>query len=304
MKSLRLTIDTPTRIDIALAQELGMSRAAVQKAIKEGRVMVAGQPANAHMKVDAQSDISMIEAPKQEKPKRPEKTPLNILFENDDLIVVNKPAGLLVHAAPGKNEYTLENALIEHFPAIKKAGQEEKRNGIVHRLDKEASGVLVVAKTDEAFHHLKNAFGERETKKMYTVLVSGNVEDDAGTITFPIARSRTRARMAARPQSQEGKEAITHFDVVKRYSSSTLLKVRIETGRTHQIRAHFFALGHPVAGDTLYVRRDIKPAALNRLFLHATELTIPMLDGTEQTFTAPLPAELQSYLESLKPLHV
>lgn len=299
MKTLKLELAEPTRLDVALAAELGISRASAQKAIKDGRVSIDGKTVNAHLKVGPEVTIKLA-AEKKVSTVELKKVPLNILFEDDDVIVVNKPASLLVHAAPGKHEYTLEDALLAYYPAIKKAGLAEKRNGIVHRLDKEASGVLVVAKNDKAFHFLKNVFSERLSEKTYTVLVNGNVEDQSGTINFPIARSRSRARMAARPESQEGKEAVTHFDVVKRYSSTTLLKVRIETGRTHQIRAHFFALGHPVVGDQLYVRRDIKTSMLSRLFLHSTELTLPLPNGESMTFNAPLPDELASYLKGLK----
>ena len=170
---------------------------------------------------------------------------------------------------------------------------------LLHRLDKDASGVVIVAKTTAAFAHLKHTFAARVTRKHYTVLVMGKVRDDVGTITFPIARSRSKARMAARPLSQEGKDAITHYEVLQRFANATLLDVRIETGRTHQIRAHLFAIGHPVAGDTLYVRRSVKQLPLGRLFLHARELTLPLLSGETQTFTAPLPHDLQDALTHL-----
>ncbi len=183
---------------------------------------------------------------------------------------------------------------------MKKAGAEENRSGIVHRLDKEASGALIAAKTPKAFTFLKAQFKERLTEKHYTVFVMGKVRDELGTINFPIARSTTRARMAARPTSQEGKEAITHYKVIGRYSVGTLLDVHIETGRTHQIRAHMFAIGHPVGGDTLYKRKDIKDINLPRLFLHAHSLTISLPNGERKTFEAPLPKVLEDSLASLK----
>jgi 23S rRNA pseudouridine1911/1915/1917 synthase len=162
--------------------------------------------------------------------------------------------------------------------------------------------VLIAAKTDEAFHFLKAQFAERNTEKRYQVLVYGNVIDEAGTINFPIARSKTKARMAARAEGQDGKEAITHYDVLNRYSTTSHLAVRIETGRTHQIRAHMFALGHPVVGDLLYVQRGLKLIPLPRLFLHAESLTIDLPNGERQTFSAPLPVELTDFLTTLKPL--
>ena len=195
---------------------------------------------------------------------------------------------------------TLLDAVIAHTPAIKHVGDDPSRSGIVHRIDKEASGILIIAKTSAAFQALKAEFKERRVEKHYTVLVQGAVRDDNGTIDFPIARSNSKARMAARPKSQEGKEAITHYTVLERFTTSTLLDVKIETGRTHQIRAHFFALGHSVAGDPLYKQKGIKPVPSPRLFLHARELTITLPDGERKTFTAPLPAELTAFLATLK----
>jgi len=228
---------------------------------------------------------------------------LEIIFQNNDFLVINKPDGLTVHPLNFTDNQTLASGLLAQFPEIKNIGDKSSdsklRPGIVHRLDKEASGTLIIAKNETAFASLKHAFAERKTIKRYTVLVVGRMVDDNGTITFPIARSTTHARMAARPLSQDGKEAITHYDVLKRYANATLLDVRIETGRTHQIRAHFFALGNPVAGDTLYVQRGIKQLALNRLFLHARELTIPLPSGETRTFSAPLPKELEEVLTTL-----
>ena len=166
------------------------------------------------------------------------------------------------------------------------------------------AGVMVVARNERAHSHLKDQFKQRLTDKHYTALVLGKVAEPYGTINFPIARSSTRSRMAARPLSQAGKEAITHYEVIQRFTSSTLLDISIETGRTHQIRAHVFALGHPVAGDKLYLRRDLKPLKIDRLFLHASKLGITLPNGERQTFVAPLPDELTQALTILKPLRL
>lgn len=299
MKTVELLNATPERLDIALAKALGISRAKAQRAIKDDRIFVNGEAGGAHDLVDATKTITMNEPTAEEQAKTGSLPALDILYEDEDVLVVNKPAGVLVHATETSNEFTLIDAVVAARPSIAEVGDDTSRSGIVHRLDKEASGVLIVAKTNDAFASLKRAFAERLTSKRYTVLVTGKVPDQVGVINFPIARSNSRARMAARPLSQEGKEAITHYEVTKNYANATLLDVRIETGRTHQIRAHFFALGSPVVGDTLYVQRGLKQFPLGRLFLHARELTIPLPSGETKTFVAPLPPELENFLTTL-----
>jgi 23S rRNA pseudouridine1911/1915/1917 synthase len=303
MKTALLTPEGKQRLDVLLASSLGVSRSAAQKLIADGLIrLVDGRVLDVpHEFFREEVRVEVHEGAAAPEPTRSLPV-LHKLFENDDVLVLNKEAGVLVHAAPHNINPTLEDALIAAYPTIRQAGAAEERNGIVHRLDKEASGVLVVAKTDAAFHFLKAQFADRLTEKQYRVLVYGNVQEDADTITFPIARSNTKARMAARAEGQDGKEAITHYDVVARYSTTSELAVRIETGRTHQIRAHMFAIGHPVVGDTLYVRKDIKRIPLPRLFLHAAALTITLPDGERHTFTAPLPTELATFLSTLKPL--
>lgn len=300
MKKIVVQGTAAARLDVALAKELAVSRAEAQRMIKDGRVTVDGTAAKAHAQVAPGATLGI--APSSKPPRAKDPLPkLDILFENDDVLVVNKPNGLLVHPTHASTEPTLLDAAVAHFPAIKKVGDDASRSGIVHRLDKEASGVLIVAKTNKAFKFLKEEFKGRRVEKHYTVLVQGTVRDDHGTIDFPIARSNSRARMAARPKSQEGKDAITHFEVIKRFTTSTLLDVKIETGRTHQIRAHFFALGHSVVGDPLYRQRG-KAVPSPRLFLHARELTLTLPDGDRKTFTSPLPPEMERFLTSLKPL--
>lgn len=299
MKTVELLNSTPERLDIALSRALGVSRAKAQRAIKDGRVFVNGEVSDAHNLVDTSKTVTMDESTFVKQPRSGELPALDILYEDADVIVVNKPSGVLVHPTETSNEFTLVDAVLHARPDVATVGDNSARAGIVHRLDKEASGVLIIAKTNAAFAFLKQAFADRLTTKRYTVLVTGKVADDSGTINFPIARSTTHARMAARPLSQEGKDAVTHYEVLTRYANATLLDVHIETGRTHQIRAHFFALGNPVAGDTLYVQRGIKPMPLGRLFLHARELTIPLPSGETKTFTAPLPQELQNALTTL-----
>ena len=303
MQSVVLKNTKPERLDVALAATLGISRAKAQRAIKEGRVFVHGEVATPHAPVQPEETVTLgpdaFTAPAAPVGPAPE---LTIVYEDDNVLVVNKPAGLLVHPTATSTEPTLLDAVLAHDPSIAAVGDDRSRAGIVHRLDKDASGILIVARNKNAFRHLKNQFATRQTTKRYTVLVMGRMVDDTGVITFPIARSKNHPRMAARPLSQDGKEAVTRYTVLERFANATLLDVSIETGRTHQIRAHFFALGHPVAGDTLYVRRTIKQLALGRLFLHARELSIALPNGDTQTFAASLPLDLEQALKQLSPV--
>lgn len=291
----------PERLDTVLARHLGVSRAKAQRAIKDRRILVNGNLIKAHALVPTGATVEI--GPEVIDPKSQAEPPkLEIIFENADVLVVNKPAGLLVHPTLASHEATLMDSVLKHDPTIKGVGGDLHRSGIVHRLDREASGVMIIAKNEPTHKFLKEQFKQRLTDKHYSVLVLGKVPDDHGTINFPIARSNSRSRMAARPLSQEGKEAITHYTVQQRFTTSTLLDVKIETGRTHQIRAHCFALGFPVAGDKLYVQRGLKPIKLNRLFLHARELSVTLPDGERRTFMAPMPDELTVALAALKPL--
>lgn len=301
MKSVELINETPERLDVALCAVLPMSRSKLQKAIKEGKILVDGAVPTPHTPVSRASTV-MYDPDLMAKPEGPQGDlpHLDILYEDADVIVVHKPAGVLAHPAPGSNEYTLADALKAHAPGMASAGDDKARGGLVHRLDRDASGVLIAAKTRDAFLFLKRQFAERLTTKRYSVLVLGELTDDAGTISFPIARSMTHGRMAARPSSQDGREAITHYDVLERLGHATLCDVTIETGRTHQIRAHFFALQHPVVGDMLYTQKGLKQIDIGRLFLHARELTVALPSGVTQTFTAPLPQELNEILERMR----
>jgi len=234
-----------------------------------------------------------------------------IIAETDDYIVVNKPAGMLVHKTLAKERDTLADWLVKHDAQIKKVGHPD-RPGIVHRLDKEASGALVIAKTNEMLERLKQQFQARAVEKEYIVLVYGRVRADHGSIDFAIARG-AEGRMAARPKTdllrvrniskdQPGKEAVTEFFVEKRWPRFTELRVQIHTGRMHQIRVHMFAYGHPVVGDTLYVRKKLvkeREKKLGRLFLHATRLCFADLKGERVCYEAKLPGELKEFLAGL-----
>jgi len=220
-----------------------------------------------------------------------------IVFEDAEIIVVEKPSGLLVHPSVQNEPDTLLAQLTVHAPEIATAGGEEHRPGIVHRLDKFASGLMVVAKTPHAFSTLKEQFQNHTIQKRYVVLVYGSLPREEGTLNFSIERSKRSGRMAAKPAGSGGKESITEYLVTGRSPYYTLLLVKTGSGRTHQIRTHFFAFGHPVVGDTLY-RSDHWTNDAPRLFLHACLLGFEHpTTGKHIEFKSELPEELKQYLE-------
>lgn len=292
------------RIDIYLAQALDVSRSKIQQAIKRGDVKVNGTSVTPHAPVSTGDKVSLPSSFDVALTTKKQKPPsLTILYEDDDVVVFVKPAGMLAHAAPGRHaEPTVVDALVATRPGMKKVGDDPTRPGIVHRLDRLASGVMIAAKNDKAFEFLKHQFSSRAAKKEYLVLVYGKLLKDTGSIRLSLMRSKKRGRMVALPEGGEGKEAITHYEALERFETTTFLRAKIETGRTHQIRAHFRALNHPVVGDPLYYKihmRHIKPIPLDRLFLHAAKLTIALPNGETKTFAAPLPEELASLLKTL-----
>ena len=229
----------------------------------------------------------------------PEAIPLSILYEDDDLIVLDKPAGLVVHPAPGHPRGTLVNALLHHAPGISVGGT--NRPGIVHRLDKDTSGLMVVAKSDRALNALASQWEERSVGKGYVALAAGLVEPDEGTVDAPIGRDpNNRQRMAV---VARGRQAVTHFDIRRRYDSASLLDVGIDTGRTHQIRVHLAFIGHPIAGDAVYGGpAQVDGVAVPRQFLHAARLRFRLPDGRESSFESPLPPDLRAVLDAFEVL--
>jgi len=224
---------------------------------------------------------------------------IKIIYEDSDFLVIEKPAGLEIYSEIKKEEPTLVDWLVEKYPAIKKVGPDPARPGIVHRLDKNASGLIVAAKIQAAFEHLIKQFKERQIKKEYAALVHGAVSKDEGTVEFPLTRAKS-GRFAALPVgSGKGRTAVTEYEVIKRFKNFTLLKVRIKTGRTHQIRVHLHALGHSVVGDKLYKQKKIKKILLDRLFLHASVLGFSNLEGEWMEFQSDLPDELKNFLKKL-----
>ncbi|MFH2062687.1 MAG: RluA family pseudouridine synthase [bacterium] len=300
--------DAGKRLDLFLTERLGsISRSAVQRAVREGLVALNGRPPKSPHealrtddKIDVSTDLTDVDRGPASPQPRPE-IRLEVVYEDDDLLVVNKPTGLLVHPTVRNEQETLVGALLAHYPPIAGVGESAERPGIVHRLDKDASGLMVVAKTGAAYAALKRDFQAHDIEKEYAVLVTGSPPDDDGTIDRPIGRSTSERRMAARSQPLEGdRPAVTHYRVDEHLPEAALLSVRTETGRTHQIRAHFKSLGCPVAGDKLYGPRRPRIHA-DRLFLHAKRLAFRHpRDGRRMEFSAPLPPELERMLERLR----
>lgn len=289
------------RVDVVLKERSEFSRAQIQKLIKKGNVLIDKKSCSKDRRVHTGEKIFVPELEMDVPTVINGDIPiLHIVYEDDDLIVINKPAGLLVHKHDGAmDEPTVVDALLERNPEIAHIGDNPIRPGIVHRLDKDVSGLMVIAKTQTAFQSLKEQFQNRSIYKEYLALVYGELPKDHDVIDLKIARSKARGRMVARPSSQEGKEAKTEYDVLKRYKNRTYVRVILHTGRTHQIRVHFRAIDHPIVGDTLYKKsrmKNIKPVELGRLFLHASKLRLRLMNGKEKTFTEPLSDELKKLL--------
>jgi 23S rRNA pseudouridine1911/1915/1917 synthase len=282
------------RLDKYLTQVLPQfSRAYLQKLIGQGYVLVNGQMAKASQRLN-KADRVTVELPTL--PSRPlaEPIPLAIIYEDEDILVIDKPAGLTVHPAPGHHSHTLVNAILAHCPGLT-TSKELMRPGIVHRLDKDTSGLIVIAKNDFAREYLAAQFKSRTVTKGYLVLIKGRLSPEQGIIEAPIGRDpNSRRKMAI---VEAGKEAITQYQIWKYVDNYTLVEVTPITGRTHQIRVHLSAIGYPVVGDPVY---GIKSAYLDRQFIHAYRLGFRLPSTKKyQEFTSPLPVDLEQALECL-----
>jgi 23S rRNA pseudouridine1911/1915/1917 synthase len=288
--------DAGQRLDAYLHARLPeYSRSRLQEWIGEGRVRVDGAPQKRSYQLRGAERIHV--EPAELPPLRaiPEDLPLDVLYEDDSVIAVNKPAGMVVHAGAGVHEGTLVNALLHRFHRLSDVGG-ELRPGIVHRLDRFTSGVILVARTDAAHRDLAAQFAARKVEKIYVALVHGKVKADRGRIDSPITRDPVhRTRMTSR--LPHGRTALTEYTLLRRFQKFTLLEVRIGTGRTHQIRVHLASLRHPVVGDALY---GAPTSDLARYFLHARSIAFTSpATGQRVTVTAPLPSDLQKYLHTL-----
>jgi 23S rRNA pseudouridine1911/1915/1917 synthase len=291
--------DNGDRLDRYVAANLDdLSRSYVQQLIETGRIRVDGFVRRPSFKLTVGEVVSVDVPPPVDATPEPEPIPLAIIYEDADLIVLDKPAGLVVHPAPGHPRGTLVNALLHHAPQMSINGT--NRPGIVHRLDKDTSGLMVVAKTDRAQTALVRQWADRTVRKGYVALAAGVVADDAATIDAPIGRDPAqRQRMAVHPK---GRPAVTHLTTRERFQSTSLLDVEPETGRTHQIRVHLAFIGHPIIGDAVYghdrasARRRGEPW-LPRHVLHAASLGFRLPDGRPVSFESPLPPDLSALVD-------
>ncbi|MFA6422097.1 MAG: RluA family pseudouridine synthase [Candidatus Buchananbacteria bacterium] len=314
-----------TRLDRFLTEKLpNFSRTKIQKAIKDGLILVNNKITTVHQFLK-KGDIINILNPELSSPQKPKadaekiekKSPVHksrtskdifkkieIIEDNEEFVIINKPTGLLVHSTEKNETNTLVDWLIKKYPKIKKVGEDPLRPAIIHRLDKDVSGLMLIPKTQDAFEFYKNQFKLREVTKKYTALVYGEIKRDEDEITFPIGRSKNALGLfVARPHGQEtsDKEAHTKFNIIKKFKNYTLLEVQIFTGRTHQIRVHLLAYGYPIVGDPLYIKRHASKKAMNldRIFLHASYLSFLTPKGERLEYNSPLPITLKSFLGQL-----
>jgi len=291
-------LDDKQRLDVFLAAETGWTRSQIKLQVDSKRVSVNGKTQKAGFLVKNNDKISLSFAKDVlDINAEPEDIPLDIVYEDADFAIINKPQGMVVHPAPGAYNHTLVNALLFHFDSLSKNG-DNIRPGIVHRIDKDTSGLLVVAKNDNAHASLAKQIAEHSCFRHYMALLEGNLKEDTGTIETFIARSKTDRKVMA--VSNEGKKAITHYTVVKRFTNYCLVEFVLETGRTHQIRVHSKHLGHPIVGDKTYGIKNQK-FNLDGQLLHAykLELTHPTT-GERKVFECKIPEYFESLLNKLK----
>jgi len=276
------------------------SRTRLQNLIDEGQVQVNGAPAQkAGQMLDAPAVVEVHIPPTQATSLVPEAIPLDIIFENADLLVVNKPAGMVAHPSPGHFSGTLVHAALSHAPEMEGVGG-ELRPGVVHRLDRDTSGLILLAKNDAAHHKLQNQFRDRQVRKVYLALVDGRPPTPTGRIEAPIGRNTSHRQLMTIVEAARGREAVTEYRTLETFPQHTLLEAHPLTGRTHQIRLHLKFIGCPVTGDTVYGKKHAT-IPIARHFLHAASLTITLPGETApRTFEAPLPEDLQAALEALR----
>ena len=303
VKDIVVNEEDKIRLDSYIAKkDESLSRSMIQKLLEESKITVNGNVVKASYKVQVGDRIQIeIEPPKEVKLEAQD-IPIDIIYEDDDIIVVNKPKGLVVHPANGNPDGTLVNAIMAICKDSLSGIGGELRPGIVHRLDKDTSGLLIVAKNDKAHINMSEQIKDRKVKKTYIALVRGTITENEATINMPIGRStKDRKKMAV---TKNGKEAITHFKVLNRYTTSkasyTLLEIKIDTGRTHQIRVHMAEIGHPVVGDMVYSNGKNEFGVIGQC-LHAKKLEFcHPITGKEMSFEAPLPEYFENIIDLLE----
>ena len=299
MKELIVDQENKERIDKYIAKCVpDLSRMMIQKLIEENQILVNRNPVKRSYAIQKGDSITITIPEAKETTLKPQDIPLDIVYEDDDILVVNKAKGMVVHPAAGNPEGTLVNAVMAHCKGNLSGIGGELRPGIVHRLDKDTSGLLIVAKNDKAHIQMSKQIQNREVKKIYIALVRGVIPENEATINMPIGRSmQDRKKMAV---TKKGKEAITHFQVLERFDKYTLLKVKIDTGRTHQIRVHMAEIGHPVVGDMLYSNGKNEFGVEGQM-LHATSLDFKHpITQKPLHLEAPLPQYFEEVLKQLR----
>jgi len=319
MKFVVKDSETETRLDKFLTEKLkSETRSQIKKLIKNESVLVNDKPAKVHHFLKKGDVITILKKTETIKKAGPEKSiptlEPKIIFENKNFVVLAKPIGLLIHPTDRGETNTLVSWLLEKYPQIKNVGEEKYREGIIHRLDKDVSGIMIATKTNKAYTHLKDQFKKRLVKKEYTALVYGQIPNETGEVDLPIGRNK-EGQFVAHPRQgkikfqDQDKIAKTKYKVVEYIKDYTLLRVQILTGRTHQIRAHLSAIGHPILGDQIYkpkkkffhfLRRKIKVINPGRIFLHSTKIGFNDLNNQWQEFESPLPKKLTDFLDDQK----
>ena len=286
------------RLDAFLSADGALTRSQAARLIAEGRVRVNGKPAAKSARLSGGETVTVDVPQLRETALPPQDIPLDVVYEDDDVIVVNKPTGLVVHPAPGHPDGTLVNALLHHCGDSLSGIGGEKRPGIVHRIDRDTSGLIIAAKNDAAHLALSAQLKDHSLSRTYECLVTGNMKQDSGTVDAPIGRSSAdRKKMAVVPT---GRRAVTHWEVVARYPGVTHLRCRLEPGRTHQIRVHMAHIGHPILGDTVYGAKKPVPGLTGQC-LHATGLRfIHPRTGEPVELHCPLPPEFTAMLQKLQ----
>ena len=286
------------RLDAFLSADGALTRSQAARLIAEGRVRVNGKPAAKSARLSGGETVTVDVPQLRETALPPQDIPLDVVYEDDDVIEVNKPTGLVVHPAPGHPDGTLVNALLHHCGDSLSGIGGEKRPGIVHRIDRDTSGLIIAAKNDAAHLALSAQLKDHSLSRTYECLVTGNMKQDSGTVDAPIGRSSAdRKKMAVVPT---GRRAVTHWEVIARYPGVTHLRCRLETGRTHQIRVHMAYIGHPILGDTVYGAKKPVPGLTGQC-LHATGLRfVHPRTGEPVELHCPLPPEFTAMLQKLQ----
>ncbi|MCD4761275.1 RluA family pseudouridine synthase [bacterium] len=293
--------DAKQRLDKYLQTQLDISRSQIKKAILSGQIMVNGKESTVHHWLRADDQI-LYEPKKVIKETKFVAEP-KIIRQTEEYLILEKPHGLLVHATDKGEINTLANWVMKYFPETKKIGDDPQRPAIVHRLDKEVSGLIVIPLTQDSFDSLKRQFQDRTIKKEYTALVHGQMINETGEITTPLERDKKTGLMRIQNVKQTGKRAHTTYEVIKKYINYTLVKVQIKTGRMHQIRAHFYSIGHSIVGDRLYQTKDLrkkKKVLEQRIFLHANFVKFRARDKQYHTYNSEIPKELKEFLKKIK----